>query len=49
MCKLEPIVEVIVPGEDKVTYVKVDADKAREIINRHIIGGQVCTEYLVNE
>ena len=49
MCKLEPIVEVIVPGEDKVTYVKVDADKAREIINRHIIGGQVFTEYLVNE
>lgn len=32
MCKLEPIVEVFVPGEEKVTYVKVDADKAVEII-----------------
>ena len=49
MCKLEPIVEVFVPGEEKVTYVKVDADKAVEIIEKHIVGGNVVEEYLLNE
>ena len=49
MCKLEPIVEVFVPGEEKVTYVKVDADKAVEIIEKHIVGGKVVEEYLLNE
>ncbi len=47
MCKLEPIVEVFIPGQDKVTYIKVDAKKAKEIIEKHIIGGKICEEYLV--
>lgn len=47
MCKLEPIVEVYVPGEEKVTYIKVDAQKAKEIIEKHIVGGQLCSDYLV--
>ena len=49
MCKLEPIVEVFVPGEEKVTYVKVDPEKAKEIFTRHIVGGQVVNEYLIGE
>ncbi|HIV00861.1 MAG TPA: (2Fe-2S) ferredoxin domain-containing protein [Candidatus Stercoripulliclostridium merdipullorum] len=49
MCKLEPIVEVFVPGEEKVTYVKVDAEKAKKIIEKHIVAGMVCTDYLVGE
>ncbi len=47
MCKLEPIVEVFVPGKEKVTYIKVDADKARKIIANHIVNGNICTEYLI--
>ncbi len=47
MCKLEPIVEVFVPGKEKVTYVKVDADKAKKIIANHIVNGNICTEYLI--
>ncbi|MBR6751143.1 MAG: (2Fe-2S) ferredoxin domain-containing protein [Clostridia bacterium] len=49
MCKLEPIVEVFVPGQEKVTYVKVDAQKAKDIIEKHIVGGNICTDYLVGE
>lgn len=49
MCKLEPIVEIYAPGQDKVTYVKVTADKAKEIIKKHIVGGEICSEYLANE
>ncbi len=49
MCKLEPIVEVFVPGEEKVTYVHVDAEKAIKILDQHVLGGKVCTEYLVGD
>ncbi|MDR1674789.1 MAG: (2Fe-2S) ferredoxin domain-containing protein, partial [Oscillospiraceae bacterium] len=31
LCQYEPIMEVIEPGKDKVTYVKMDADKARTV------------------
>ncbi|MGN0768110.1 MAG: (2Fe-2S) ferredoxin domain-containing protein [Christensenellales bacterium] len=47
MCKLEPIVEVFVPGKEKVTYVQVTPDKAKNIIANHIVNGNICTEYLI--
>lgn len=49
MCKLEPIVEVFIPGEQKVTYIKVDAQKAKDIIAQHIVAGKICTDYLVGD
>ena len=47
MCRLEPIVEVLVPGQEKVTYVKMDAEKAIKIVSEHIVNGRVCTEYTI--
>ena len=47
MCKLEPIIEVFVPGKEKVTYVQVTPEKAKNIIANHIVNGNVCTEYLI--
>lgn len=47
MCKLEPIVEVFVPGKEKVTYIHVDAEKAKQIVANHIVNGNVCTDYLI--
>ncbi len=47
MCKLEPIVEVFVPGQEKITYIHVDAEKAKKIVQDHIVNGNVCTEYLI--
>ncbi|MBE5756460.1 MAG: (2Fe-2S) ferredoxin domain-containing protein [Clostridiales bacterium] len=49
MCKLEPIVEVFVPNQEKVTYVHVDSEKAMNIIVNHIVNGNVCKEYLIND
>jgi len=46
-CELEPIVEVFVPGKEKVTYVKVDAEKAKKIVENHIVNGNICTDYLI--
>ena len=47
MCRLEPIVEVYKPGEEKVTYVKVNPSKAIRIVNEHIMKGKVVEGYTI--
>ncbi len=48
LCQYEPIVEVIEPGKEKVTYVKMTAEKAAEVIEQHLIGGDVVSKYTIN-
>ena len=48
MCRLEPIVEVLEPGKEKITYCRVTPAKAKEIVDTHIVGGKVCTQYLIS-
>ncbi|MBR5220203.1 MAG: (2Fe-2S) ferredoxin domain-containing protein [Clostridia bacterium] len=48
ICQYEPVVEVF-NGEDKVTYVKMTAERAKEVIEKHIKGGNVVTEYTIGE
>lgn len=47
MCRLEPIVEVFVPGEEKVTYVNMTEEKAARVVAEHIINNQPVAEYTV--
>ena len=47
MCALEPIVEVYVPGKEKVTYVKMTAEKVAKIVSDHIVNGAPVSEYTV--
>ncbi|MBO4416139.1 MAG: (2Fe-2S) ferredoxin domain-containing protein [Lachnospiraceae bacterium] len=47
LCQYEPIVEVFEPGKEKVTYVKMNPEKALEIVDRHLIRGQVVSEYTI--
>ena len=44
-CEYEPIVEVFEDGKGKTTYVKVDAEKARKIVEQHLKGGKAVEEY----
>ena len=46
-CQLEPIVEVIEAGKEKVTYVKMTPDKAKEVVEKHLKGANVVAEYTV--
>ena len=48
LCQYEPIVEVMEPGKPKVTYIKMNADKAAEVVERHLIGGHIVEEYTLN-
>jgi NADP-reducing hydrogenase subunit HndB len=47
LCQYEPIVEIYEAGKEKVTYVKMTADKAKEVVEKHLKGGKVVTEYTV--
>ena len=47
MCEYEPLVEVYMPGKEKVTYVKMTPEKAARVVSDHIVNGQVVTEYTI--
>ena len=48
LCQYEPIVEVLEPGKDKVTYVKMTPEKALDVVEQHLVRGQVVKEYTIN-
>ena len=47
ICQYEPVAEVFVPGQEKVTYVKMTPEKAVQVIVDHIVNGHVVTEYTI--
>ncbi len=47
VCRLEPIIEVYRPGQEKVTYVEMNAEKAKRVIFEHIVNGTVINEYTI--
>ena len=47
VCRLEPIVEVFVPGEEKVTYVKMSPDKVPAVVADHLVNHRVVTDYTI--
>lgn len=47
VCRLEPIVEVYTPDSEKVTYVKMTAEKAKRVVAEHLVNGNVVTEYTI--
>ncbi len=47
ICQYEPVVEVYTRDAEKVTYVKMTAERAKEVIEKHIKGGKVVTEYTI--
>ncbi len=50
LCQYEPIVEVMAPGKEKVTYVKMTPEKAKEVVEQHLERGLIVSKYtLQNE
>jgi len=45
LCQFEPIVEVIEPGKEKVTYARMTPEKALEVLRLHLKGGTPVTKY----
>ena len=47
ICQYEPVVEIEVPGEEKVTYVKVAPEMVPRIVSDHLVNHNVVTEYTI--
>ena len=47
ICQYEPVVEIYEKYKEKVTYVKMTPEKAAEVIEKHVKGGNVITEYTI--
>ena len=47
ICQYEPVVEIYEKDKEKVTYVKMTPEKAAEVIEKHVKGGNVITEYTI--
>jgi NADP-reducing hydrogenase subunit HndB len=47
ICQYEPVVEVFEAGKEKTTYVKMTPEKAQEVIEKHLKGGHVVSEYTI--
>jgi len=49
MCQFEPIVEVLIPGKEKVTYAKMTPEKVARIVDDHIVNGNPVMEYTIGK
>ena len=47
LCEWEPIVQVTVGGQEKVTYGKVSPERARRIVKEHVENGKVVAEFVI--
>jgi NADP-reducing hydrogenase subunit HndB len=47
MCEQEPLVDIKLPGEERITYGDVTPDKARKIVVSHLINGNILDELVV--
>lgn len=49
ICQYEPVVEIYEAGKEKVTYVKMTPEKAKEVVEKHLKGGNVIDEYTISK
>ena len=48
ICQFEPVVEIYEADKERVTYVKMTPEKAKEVIEKHLVGGKVIDEYTIS-
>ena len=47
ICQYEPVVEIYEAGKKKTTYVKMTAEKAKAVVEKHLKGGNVVSEFTI--
>ena len=47
VCRLEPVAEVFVPGEEKVTYVRLRPEMVPSIVEQHLVNHNVVQDYTI--
>lgn len=49
ICQYEPVVEVFEKDKEKVTYVKMTAEKVKEVVESHLKNGKPVAKYTIGE
>ena len=47
MCRLEPMVEITVKDQEKVTYIHMTPEKVARVVAEHIVNGRPVEEYTI--
>ncbi|MBQ2951959.1 MAG: (2Fe-2S) ferredoxin domain-containing protein [Clostridia bacterium] len=47
MCRLEPMVEITVKDQEKVTYIHMSPEKVARVVAEHIVNGRPVEEYTI--
>jgi len=47
LCEMEPIIQIQIGEGEKITYGKINPEKAAKIIQEHVLGGAVVKEYMI--
>lgn len=47
LCSREPMMTVEIPGRPPVVYADLNTDKAKEILEQHVLGGRPKTDYAI--
>ena len=47
LCQHEPIVEIFEPDKEKVTYIRMDPEKAARVVLEHLVNRKMVAEYTV--
>lgn len=47
LCEKEPIVQIVIGEQSKVTYGKVTGDVARQILKDHVVAGKVVENHVI--
>lgn len=47
ICQYEPVIEIFEQGRGKTTYIKMTPEKAVKVVHKHLIGGEVVSEYTI--
>jgi len=46
-CEKEPMAKVHMPGQPEINYGYLDANRARDIVARHLVHGEIVHDYVV--
>ena len=47
LCEQEPILQVVLAGQEKVTYGKVNPDVAEKIMKNHVSDGKIIKDHMI--
>ena len=47
MCEKEPLIDVKLPGKERITYGNLDTDDVKQIIVEHVINGNIVEDLVI--